>query len=112
MSHIAAHTTAKEAFDAASTVAASSTVASSRVRAAGPAGDDSMAMQIAAMPDPVRMQMQVIARTSLNEDHALEQIIELLVQGGPEKRAAIVTAFRSNDALRTQWQRTFELLKV
>jgi hypothetical protein len=68
--------------------------------------------QMAAMPSPIRLQMQLLARQSSRPDDALVPIIDLLVADGSErKRAAIVTAFRSHDALREQWERTWELLR-
>lgn len=112
MSHIAAQTKAMGGAAATSTAAADATSSTSRVRASESAGASTMAQHIAAMPDPVRLQMRVIAQTSLNEDHALEQVIALLVPGSARKQSAVIAAFRSNESLRTQWQRTFELLQA
>jgi len=71
-----------------------------------------LAAQVAALPSPIRLQMQLIARQSSRPDDALVPIIDLLVSdGSAPKRAAIVTAFRSHDALREQWERTWEILR-
>lgn len=78
-------------------------------REPAPAAD--MADQIAAMPSVLRMQMQLIAHSSRNADQALEPIVKLIVGGSQEKHAAIVAAFRTHEALREQWARTYELLK-
>lgn len=74
--------------------------------------DSGLASQVAALPEPIRLHMQLIARTASSSDAALAPIIELLVDGSPQKRAAIVTAFRSHDALRAQWERTYEILRA
>lgn len=65
------------------------------------------------VPEPLRREMQQVARESAGPDEALEPIIGLLVGGGsPQRRAAIATAFRTHDALREQWMRTWELLRT
>jgi hypothetical protein len=72
---------------------------------------NSLEAQVNALPSPVRMQMQLIARSATGPDEALTPIIELLVGGSVQKRLAIVNAFKTHDSLREQWERTFEILR-
>ncbi|MCB0878647.1 MAG: hypothetical protein KDC46_06660 [Thermoleophilia bacterium] len=61
--------------------------------------------------DPqVRMRMELVARASASADTALPFVVALLVDGD-EKRAAIVEAISSNEALDEQWRRTWEVLR-
>jgi hypothetical protein len=59
----------------------------------------------------VRLQMELVVRRSASPEAALPTVIELLVPGSPAKRAAIVTAITTNDPLREQWERTWEVLR-
>jgi hypothetical protein len=65
------------------------------------------------VPVAVRMQMELIARSSETPNEALPLIIELLVTGDDvdAKRTAIVEAISTNDPLREQWERTWEVLR-
>jgi hypothetical protein len=63
------------------------------------------------LPDPVRVAMSLIVRQADSPDAALGPVIELLVAGDAAKHAAIVAAFRSNEPLREQWLRTYEILR-
>ena len=61
--------------------------------------------------DPaIRLRMELLARASASPETALPFVIALLVDGD-ERRAAIVDAINTNDALREQWQRTWEVLR-
>ena len=94
---------------------ASRTAAAASMAAAGDAdrAPSNLAAQVAALPSPIRLQMQLIAIRSARPDDALVPIIDLLVpDGSVQKRAAIVTAFRANDSLREQWERTWEILRA
>lgn len=75
-------------------------------------GAGRLAEQMRALPEPVRLQMALIAQGAASSDEALAPVIELLVDGSPAKRTAIVTAFRTNEPLREQWERTFEILRA
>jgi hypothetical protein len=66
---------------------------------------------LAGIPVVIRMKMELVARTSESSDDALEPVIDLLVDGSPAKRAAVVTAIRMTDPLREQWERTWEVLR-
>jgi hypothetical protein len=59
----------------------------------------------------IRLQMELVARCSASPETALPKVIELLVPGDPAKRAAIVSAISTNDPLREQWERTWEVLR-
>lgn len=76
-----------------------------------PSRSSGLSAELDALPSFVRRQMQVIARASGSSDEALEPIISLLVAGSDEKRAAIVSAFRSNVPLRSQWEAAFLQLR-
>ena len=58
----------------------------------------------------LRLRMELVARASASPDAALPYVVALLVEGD-ERRAAIVEAFATNDALREQWHRTWEVLR-
>ena len=61
--------------------------------------------------DPaIQLKMELLARASASPETALPFVIALLVEGD-ERRDAIVTAIAGNDALREQWQRTWEVLR-
>ncbi len=81
-------------------------------RAASHTQESKLAREVAAMPDDTRKLMQVIVRGSLDADSALEPVIELLSPGDARRVAAIVQAFRTHEALRAQWLRTYELLQT
>ena len=66
---------------------------------------------LAGVPAVVRMQMELVACASATPEDALAPVIELLVDGSPQKRAAIVAAISTNDPLREQWERTWEVLR-
>jgi hypothetical protein len=68
--------------------------------------------QIVALPDPLRLQMSLVARKASSSDEALEPVLRLLVPGSPAKLAAIAQAFRTNEPMREQWERTFEILRA
>lgn len=63
------------------------------------------------VPDGVRLHMELVARASVSPEAALPQVIALLVEGDDARRAAIITAINTNDALREQWERTWEVLR-
>jgi len=69
------------------------------------------AVSFASLAEPVRLAMGLIARQAKSPDDALEPIIDLLVRDEPAKRDAIITAFRTNEPLREQWLRTYEILR-
>lgn len=58
----------------------------------------------------LRMQMELVARASASPERALPFVIALLVEGD-ERRAAIVEAISTNEALDEQWRRTWEVLR-
>lgn len=61
--------------------------------------------------DPaVQLKMELLARASASPETALPFVIALLVEGD-ERRDAIVSAISTNDALREQWHRTWEVLR-
>ena len=68
--------------------------------------------QIVALPDPLRLRMSLVARQAASSDAALEPVLHLLVDGSPAKISAIAHAFRTNEPLREQWERTFEILRA
>ena len=75
------------------------------------AGDGGAADLFGDVPPAVRLQMELIARASSDPEAALPEVIALLVPGPAAKRAAIVTAISTNDPLREQWERTWEVLR-
>jgi len=103
--------------------AASSTTMHAEVQ---PAGDQAMAAgpnkssvpraslqaQLDALPAPVRQAMVNAVASASSADEALAPVISLLVDGPDAKRDAIVQAFRTNDPLREQWERTYEILRA
>lgn len=66
---------------------------------------------IAALPEPLRLAMALLAKQAAGPDEALGPIIGLLVDGDADKQASIVNAFRTNEPLREQWLRTYEILR-
>lgn len=103
---------AQERVRDAQTGASSATGAKRFVRAdstSEPFGGD--ALGLGALPSPLRMAMSLIARRAGGPDAALEPVIDLLVEGDSAKRGAIVNAFRTNEPLREQWLRTYEILR-
>jgi len=108
-------TTTSRSFRAGGTAAvvAGAPMSQTGAKADADRAPNGLAAQVAALPSPIRLQMQLIARQSSRPDDALVPIIDLLVSdGSAPKRAAIVTAFRSHDALREQWERTWEILRT
>lgn len=89
----------------------SATTLAARTTDVRKAGTSRLADQVRALPEPVRLQMSLIARGANSSEEALEPIIELLVDGSVAKRAAIANAFRTNEPLREQWERTYEILR-
>jgi hypothetical protein len=69
------------------------------------------ALGLASLPDPVRLAMSAIAHQAGSPEAALEPVIGLLVGDDPAKCAAIVNAFQTNEPLREQWLRTYEILR-
>jgi hypothetical protein len=63
------------------------------------------------VPDGVRLHMELVARASASPETALAPIIALLVPGDEVRQAAIVAAISTNDPLREQWERTWEVLR-
>lgn len=59
----------------------------------------------------VRLQMELIVRAAVSPDAALPQVIELLVPGDSTRQAAIIAAISTNEPLREQWERTWEVLR-
>jgi hypothetical protein len=58
----------------------------------------------------LRMRMELLVRASASPETALPHVIALLVEGD-ERRAAITEAITTNDALREQWHRTWQVLR-
>lgn len=63
------------------------------------------------VPVAVRLQMELVARSTATPAAALPDVIALLVPGDAARRVAIVAAISSNDPLREQWERTWEVLR-
>lgn len=63
------------------------------------------------VPDAVRLHMELVARASVSPEAALAPIIALLVPGDETRQDAIVAAIGSNDPLREQWERTWDVLR-
>lgn len=61
--------------------------------------------------EAVRLHLELIARRAPDRDAALEQIIDVVVDGSPRKRAAIVGAITTNTLLHQQWQRAWLQLR-
>lgn len=59
----------------------------------------------------VRMQMELVARASASPATALPAIIALIVDGSPQKRAAVIAAIEETEPLREQWERTWAVLR-
>lgn len=102
---------AKADLRAARSAAASFTSSTRFGRSPGRAPRALGADSFAALPEPVRLSMSLIARQAAGPDQALAPVIDLLVDGDAEERAAIVKAFQTNEPLREQWLRTYEILR-
>lgn len=63
------------------------------------------------VPVAVRLQMELVARSTATPAAALPDVIALLVPGDAGRRVAIVAAISANDPLREQWERTWEVLR-
>jgi hypothetical protein len=59
----------------------------------------------------VRLQMELVARTSASPATALPAIIGLIVEDNPRKRAAVISAIEHTPPLREQWERTWAVLR-
>lgn len=59
----------------------------------------------------VRLQMELVARTSASPATALPAIIALIVDDNPRKRAAVISAIEHTPPLREQWERTWAVLR-
>ncbi len=73
--------------------------------------DAAPASMFGEVPRALEMKMELVARASASPERALPVMIDLLVDGGAEKRAAIVEAIATNDSLREQWERTWTVLR-
>ena len=87
---------------------ASSTLDVARAPAARGAGD-AVRMFGDVAPD-VQLKMELLARVSASPETALPHVIALLVEGDA-KRIAVIEAINTNDPLREQWHRTWEVLR-
>lgn len=58
----------------------------------------------------VRLRLELLARASASPETALPHVVALLVDG-EARRAAIIDAVSTNEALREQWHRTWEALR-
>lgn len=81
-------------------------VRQSRTDAERPAHD-----AFSEVPAQLRREIALAAQAASGVDVALQAVIALLVPGSTERRAAIVEAFTTNEALRAQWLRTYEILR-
>ncbi|MCW2974190.1 MAG: hypothetical protein JWN72_2463 [Thermoleophilia bacterium] len=77
--------------------------------------DDASAGEDAGLFDgvsaAVRLQMELVARASASPATALPAVIALIVDGSPQKRAAIIAAIEETEPLREQWERTWAVLR-
>lgn len=65
-----------------------------------------------SIPEVTREKLTAIARNHSDAQSALAPAIEILVDGSPQMRAAIIQAFGTNPDLQAQWEKTFELLRT
>lgn len=72
---------------------------------------DAEATMFGDVPVAVRLQMELVARSTATPAAALPDVIALLVPGDPARSTAVVAAINSNDPLREQWERTWEVLR-
>lgn len=85
--------------------------------AAGAAADDGGSKEhhlgglLDEVPSAVRLQLELVARSTPDADAALPAAISLIVSDRPRTQEAIVAAFRSNDQLREQWRRAWQQLR-
>ena len=84
--------------------------AAGRIQSSAPRA--SLEAQLDALPAHVRLAMVTVAASASSADEALAPVISLLVDGPEDKRAAIVEAFRTNFLLRSQWERTYQILRA
>lgn len=96
--------------EAAAAAAAANGSATTDARAARPRAND-MGDMFDGVCEATRLQLELIARRAPDRDAALEQIIDVVVDGSPRKRAAIVGAITTNTSLHEQWQRTWLQLR-
>lgn len=76
-------------------------------RAAAPAA----ATMFGDLPDATRLAMEAIVRRAATPEQALPLVIDLLVPGSVERHDSIVAAIETNDGLREQWERTWQVLR-
>ena len=96
--------------DSATGLRMSSRSAGGRATSARATAADEPGM-LGGVPHDQRLQMELVARASRTPDDALDQVLSILLGGTGERHAAVAGAFRANDALREQWERTWEILR-
>lgn len=105
MAHRLAHLV--DVADSAAAPTASTTVGAVQRCAGDHAADVRMFGDVAPQ---VRLKLELLARASASPETALPHVIALLVEGD-DRRAAIIEAISTNDPLREQWHRTWEVLR-